>query len=170
MATSDEMSDLPRDPGVGPEDELTAFVRPSRPHRGLSASVLLAIAGGGVCGATARYALELALPTQSGHFPLGTFLINVSGSALLGFLLVVVIERFPERHLVRPLLGTGLIGAFTTFSTFAVEAVLLTRDNHLLGALAYVSATIVAGIGAGLAGMTGARAALRGGHWHEQGA
>jgi fluoride exporter len=84
--------------------------------------------------------------------------------------LVVVIDRFPERHLVRPLLGTRMVGAYTTISTFAVEAILLIRDDHVLGALAYVSASILAGLGAWLAGMTGARVVLRRARWRKHGA
>jgi fluoride exporter len=125
------------------------------------AATLAAVAVGGIIGALARYAVERALPTVTGHFPWGTFWVNMSGSAALGLLLVVVVERLPRGHLARPLLGTGFLGAYTTFSTFTVEAALLVHDGHAAGALVYVGASLGAGLGAVLLGMTAARVAVR---------
>ncbi len=124
-------------------------------------AVLLTVGCGGVVGAICRYLVQLALPSRPGRFPTGTFMVNVSGSALLGFLLVVLNERFADRRLARPLLGTGLIGAYTTFSTFTVEAVLLARAGQVPTAVAYVGLSIVLGLGAGLLGISAGRLSAR---------
>ena len=86
------------------------------PHHGrgrVPMAVLLAVGCAGVVGALCRYLVELALPTDTGRFPIGTFVFNVSGSALLGLLLVTLNERFAERRLLGPFVGSGLIGAYT---------------------------------------------------------
>jgi len=125
----------------------------ARPLRRYGAAIrrrldmLAVIAVGGALGALARYALYLAMPTRAGHFPWGTFLTNVSGSAALGLLLVVV-DRLTAHRYVRPFLGTGVIGAYTTFSTYAVEADLLIRDGHPGLAAGYVFGSLVAGLAA----------------------
>ena len=104
-----------------------------------------------------RYAISLALPTETGRFPWGTFVINVSGSFVLGFLLIALIEQFPIGRLARPVIGTGFIGAYTTFSTFMVEAVLLVRAGDPGLAVAYLGASLVVGHGAAWVGMLDAR-------------
>lgn len=124
-----------------------------------------AIAGGGVFGAVARYVLMAAWPTPSGHIPWVTFVINVSGSACLGFLLRFIAERLPQNRLARPVLCTGLLGAYTTFSTFAVEAVLLARDGHAAAGVAYVLASVAAGLAAALLGGGAAGLVLSAERW-----
>jgi CrcB protein len=123
--------------------------------------VLAAVAVGGVFGALAREALLTALPTQPGRFPWGTFWVNVSGSFVLGFLLVLLAERFPRAHLARPMLATGVLGAYTTFSTLTMEAVLLARDHHALVGAIDVVVSLAAGLAAVLAGLVLARRTLR---------
>jgi fluoride exporter len=124
-------------------------------------TALLSIACGGIVGALGRYLIELALPARTGGFPAGTFIINVTGSAILGFLLVTINERFAEHRLLRPLLGTGVLGAYTTFSTFTVEAVLLLKVHAFAMTLAYVALSVAVGLTAGFLGMIGARYWLR---------
>jgi len=136
-----------------------------RRQRGTQAVIILALGSGGVVGALARYAVSLALPTPSDAFPWSTFLINVSGSALLGFLLILLIEQFPRGRLARPLLGSGLIGAYTTFSTFEVETVLLFRDHHLGLGCTYFLVTLAAGLVAVWLGTVVARITIRAEHW-----
>ena len=92
-------------------------------------------------------------------------MVNVSGRALLGLLLVTINERFAERRLLRPLLGTGLIGAYTTLATFGVEAVLLIRAGHASMAGVYVAVSVICGLGAGLLGMTAALLSMRQANW-----
>ncbi|MHB8328010.1 MAG: fluoride efflux transporter FluC, partial [Acidimicrobiales bacterium] len=125
---SDDVSGWPIVPDFASSEVETLAISPQRRRaRHVQIVIVVAVACGGVIGALSRYLLSLALPTETGQFPWGTFLINVTGSALLGFLLVLLMEQFPRGHLARPVLGTGIIGAYTTFSTFVVEAVLLVR-------------------------------------------
>jgi len=161
VAAPDENRDTPTHPERA--TELPAQHRAMSPRHGerVPLSVLFAVGCGGVVGAISPYVVQLALPSDPGRFPTGTFIVNLSGSALLGFLLVVINERFADRRLARPLLGTGLIGAYTTFSTFAAEAVLLARAGEIPTALAYVTLSIVLGLGTGLLGMSAGRLSMR---------
>ena len=88
-----------------------------RPAGRLQPGVLLAVAAGGALGSPARYALEEAFPAPAGAFPAATFAINVSGAFALGLFVIAVIERFPPSRYLRPFVATGLLGAYTTFST-----------------------------------------------------
>jgi CrcB protein len=130
--------------------------------------IVAALAVGGSLGAVARYAVSLALPTVTGRFPWGTVAINVSGSFVLGFLLIVIIEQFPLGRLARPVIGTGIIGAYTTFSTFMVEAVLLVRAGNPGVAAAYLAVSLVVGLAAVTIGMLGARGILRAERWLQE--
>jgi CrcB protein len=140
----------------------------ARRARQTHATILVALGCGGVLGAVSRYALSLAMPTHTSRFPWGTFIVNVSGSAVLGFLLILVIEQFPRGRLARPLIGTGFIGAYTTFSTFTVEAIQLIRDGRPAVAVAYLVASVVAGLVAVWFGMISARMVLRVERWLQQ--
>ena len=131
--------------------------------------VLLAVAFGGMAGAVCRYLVDRALPTATGRFPIGTFVVNVSGSLLVGFLLVTLERRFAQRRLLRPLLGTGVLGGYTTFSTLGVDAVLLGRAHHVLTAGLYVAVSVVCGLGAALFGMAAARVLPRRQSWRGSG-
>ena len=130
--------------------------------------IVSSLAVGGALGAVSRYAISLALPTETGRFPWGTFVINVSGSFVLGFLLIMLIEQFPMGRLARPVIGTGFIGAYTTFSTFMVEAVLLVRAGDPVPALGYLGASLVVGLASVLVGMLVARVALRAERWLQE--
>jgi CrcB protein len=161
-SAGDDTPRIPIDPDVDFEPAEAAEPGHSqRRTRRSEAVIVVALACGGVLGAVSRYGISLALPTETGRFPWGTFLINVSGSAALGFLLVLVIERFPRGRLARPVLGTGFLGAYTTFSTFTVEAIDLVRAGHAGTAVAYLAASVFAGLLAVWAGMTSARMGLR---------
>ncbi len=131
--------------------------------------VLAVVVGfGGAVGALARYAVLWVMPTVTGAFPWGTFTINLSGSAVLGFLLVMVTEAFPRGRLARPLIGTGVIGAYTTFSTFCVEAVQLFRAGAPAVAGAYLAGSLAGGLGAAWLAMGVARIALRAERWLQE--
>ena len=80
----------------------------------------------------------------------------MSGSFALGFILVLVIERFPPSRYVRPFFATGSLGAFTTFSTLAVETDLLIEDGHPSPGIVYMLTSLMAGLAAVWAGMAGA--------------
>ena len=111
--------------------------------------VLAVIAAGGALGSLARYGVNVALPHSSG-FPLSTFGENVVGCFVLGVLLVVLTELRRPHRLVRPFLGTGFLGGFTTFSTYAVDSV--TRDSAAVAAL-YLVGTLVVALAASWAGV-----------------
>jgi len=118
---------------------------------------IAAIAIGGALGAPARYGIAEAVHVTPGSFPWATFVTNVSGCLAIGLLAVVLINR-PRHPLVRPFLVTGFLGAFTTFSTFAVDIDVLGKDGHLGVAGAYVVASIAAGLAAVVGGMRAGRA------------
>jgi CrcB protein len=109
-------------------------------------------------GALGRYELGLTWPTPPGHFPWTTFTINTSGALVLGLVLTLILERAGSTRYLRPFLCVGVLGAWTTMSTFAVEGDLLIKDGHVGTAVAYVVATVVVGVAATLIGVTLARA------------
>jgi CrcB protein len=104
------------------------------------------VAVGGALGALARDRVAHLNPGGDGAFPAGTFVVNVSGAFLLGILLAVLARR-PGPRLAKPLVATGFLGAYTTFSTFAVELVTLVDDEHVPMALVYATTTVAVGLG-----------------------
>ena len=118
------------------------------------------VALGGAVGSVLRYAVALATPAPGG-WPLGTLAVNVVGAFLLGLLLEAVARRGPETRRLQRLrltLGTGVLGGFTTYSSFALEADQLLRDGAAPLAVGYLAATLVLGTLAALAGVAvGAR-------------
>jgi CrcB protein len=111
------------------------------------------IAVGGVLGAEARYAVGVLLPHTRDAWPWSTLLINVSGCVLIGVLMVVITELLYGHRLVRPFLGVGLLGGYTTFSTATVEALTLIsagRPGTAIGYLVATPALAVLGCGAGV--------------------
>ncbi len=141
-------------------DDLPPLVRsnddpdlPARAEPPLAPRLVGAVAVGGVLGSLARYGLGRALPTTVGVFPATTLLINVTGAFLLA-VLVGTLTRAPGRSpLWRPLLGTGVLGGYTTFSTFAVDTARLTSIGHPGVAVGYVAATLAGGALATALGM-----------------
>ena len=112
-------------------------------------------------GATARYGIDLLWPRATGGFPWAILVVNVSGCALIGVLIVVIVEiRFAHR-LARPFLATGVLGGFTTFSTYAVEVQRLTAEGSLAVALVYLVLTPSAALASVWGGTVFARRALR---------
>jgi CrcB protein len=133
--------------------------RPARRDRQLD--ILAVIALGGGLGSVARYLLSTALPVRPGHFPWATFLINLSGCLLLGALMVFVLEIWPPRRYLRPFAGIGILGGFTTFSTFAVEIRGLAAHDAWALADAYALNSLVGGVAAVWCGITLARLIAR---------
>ncbi|HVK24814.1 MAG TPA: fluoride efflux transporter CrcB [Actinokineospora sp.] len=121
---------------------------------------LAAVAVGGAAGALLRYWLVSVVPTKSGGFPLGTLLVNSAGCLLIGALMVAVAELRNVHTLVRPFLGVGVLGGFTTFSTYAEEVRALLTPDTLVLALAYLLTTVLCALAAVAAGMRLARWAL----------
>ena len=112
---------------------------------------------GGALGALARWGLSEALPSP-GDWPSATLLVNLSGCFLLGALLGILGSRPPEPAWVRPFLGVGVIGGYTTYSTFAVELVVLVDGDALWLAVGYLLLSVVGAIVAVVTGaVTGRR-------------
>jgi fluoride exporter len=126
-------------------------------RRELHPRTLVVIAVGGAVGALARYGVGLVLPIVPGRFPWGTFLINVVGCLLIGVLMVLVTDVFTGWPLLRPFLGVGVLGGFTTFSTYANEARGLLRPGAVPVAFGYLAGTLVSALLAVLVGMVVAR-------------
>ena len=103
------------------------------------------VALGGAAGACARYGLAHAFPVDAGHFPATTLAVNLTGAFLLGALLETLVRRGAPQHWLRMLIGVGVLGAFTTFSTLANETALLVRDHHTGTAIAYVAVSLLGG-------------------------
>jgi CrcB protein len=123
---------------------------------------IAAIIAGGAIGTLARAALADALPHRGGQWPWATFIVNLAGAFILGWLLTRLAERTaPSRHW-RLFAGTGFCGALTTFSTFQIETFEFARDGHVALAVGYPAASIAAGIALAVAGVLSAR---WGRHW-----
>ena len=116
---------------------------------------------GGALGALARWAIAEALPHSPGAWPWSTLLVNLVGCLALGALLAVLLARYPHSPWLRPFLAVGVLGGFTTYSTFAMDVVRLTGSGHPVLAVAYVLASVLGGACAVVAGLVTARAAIR---------
>ncbi|MFI2760532.1 fluoride efflux transporter CrcB [Streptomyces echinatus] len=139
---------------------------PPAPHRRgewrAQAPVVAVVAVGGALGAAARYALTLAWPTPPGGFPWATFWTNVSGCAAMGVLMVLITEVWAAHRLLRPFLGTGVLGGFTTFSTYAVDIRGLVDAGRPGLGLVYLAATLCAALAAVWLASAAARRVLTG--------
>ncbi|MCC9308006.1 CrcB family protein [Kitasatospora sp. RB6PN24] len=112
---------------------------------------------GGVLGAEVRYGLGLLWPTPGGTFPWTTLLINAAGCLVIGVFLVAVTEGRPAHRLVRPFFGTGVLGGFTTFSTYCLDVRRLLVGHHPALAVGYLTGTLLAALAAVAAGAAGTR-------------
>jgi fluoride exporter len=121
-------------------------------------TVLGAISLGGALGALARYALGVAFPVATHGFPWTTFAINVTGCLLIGVLMVLVASVWPDQVLVRPFVGVGILGGFTTFSTYVVDIQRLLDHRVPVTALAYLVVTVLSALLATWAGLRLGRA------------
>jgi CrcB protein len=129
-----------------------------RTASGPGAADLAAIAVGGGIGSVARYLLSQAFPAGLG-FPWAIFAVNVSGCFLLGLLMVYLLDVWPPRRYLRPFLAIGLIGGYTTFSTYAAGVMTLLIGHAPALADAYALSSILAALVAVWAGTKAARAA-----------
>lgn len=119
--------------------------------------VLLAVLVGGCAGGAARFAVVRAWPTGSSGFPWSTLVVNLSGAAALGVLVVVAGSVWRSRY-ARPLVGTGFCGAFTTFSGVVVDVDRLLARGETGIALGYLAASFVGGLALATCGVAAARA------------
>ncbi|KUN41540.1 hypothetical protein AQJ30_01745 [Streptomyces longwoodensis] len=126
-------------------------------------SVVGVVAVGGGLGALARYAAAQGWPTAQGGFPWTTLWVNVVGCAVIGVFLVLITEVLTAPHrLVRPFFGSGVLGGFTTFSTYAVDLQRLFDSGHARTAVAYLVATPCAALTAVWLAATATRRVLLG--------
>ena len=114
---------------------------------------LIAVAAGGMVGATARWSISIAWPVSLDEFPTTTLAINLLGSFLLGLVVAGLLERRPPAPVTHTFLGTGLLGAFTTFSTLTVEAVVLVDAGQVWRAGVYLAVSLVAGVAVAASGL-----------------
>lgn len=119
------------------------------------------VAVGGALGAAARYGAGLLWPTGPAGFPWTTLLVNVVGCAVIGVFLVVITEGRPAHPLVRPFFGTGVLGGFTTFSTYAADFRRLVAEGRPGPAAAYLALTLLAALAAVWAAAAVTRGLLR---------
>lgn len=159
-------------PPVPPVPQVVAFPIDSGPHlrapggrrpgqRDAPWGTLAAISAGGMLGALARYGLSTAFPHPSGGFPWATFAINATGCLLIGVLMVVITEVWQAHPLTRPFLGIGILGGFTTFSTYIVDIQQTLTAGAPRTALAYLAGTAVAALAAVYLGVYATRLLVR---------
>ena len=115
----------------------------------------LAIALGGAVGAMSRYWLStFAEKYNSGVFPIGTVVVNLIGSLLIGVFFVVLSEKIQLATHLRPLIIIGFLGALTTFSAFSIDALLLMQQGYYSTAAGYIVVSVSSCIAAAWFGMT----------------
>lgn len=139
-------------------------VRPAprrEPLRG-QAPAVVAVSLGGALGAAARYGASLIWPTATDAFPWTTFTVNVVGCAVIGVFMVVITDVWTAHRLVRPFFGTGVLGGFTTFSTYATDIQHLVQSGHARSGLAYLAVTLLAALTAVWAAATTTRRLISG--------
>jgi fluoride exporter len=123
--------------------------------------VLLVISAGGALGSLARWGVGVLLPWSGDDFPWATFVENISGGFALGMLMVFLLDVWPPHRYLRPFLGVGLLGGYTTFSTYMLESRDLLVGDEAAAAFMYLAGSLVAGLTAVWLGIFSARAAVR---------
>ena len=122
--------------------------------------LLAPIAAGGALGSLARWGLAAALPNGDAHewaLPWATFVTNVSGCLLIGALMALVLGPWSHTRYLRPFLGVGVLGGYTTFSTYELETYALVSTGSTTGgllALLYLIVSVIAGVVATWIGLT----------------
>ena len=123
--------------------------------------MIVSVAFGGALGAVARYLLSNYLQATAGNsFPWGTLTVNVLGCAILGFLLTALLNFWSPTQEIRTFLTVGMMGAFTTFSAFSLEVVLMIERAQWVLAGTYIIASVVLCVGVLLLSIIGMRAFL----------
>ena len=130
-----------------------------RALRGVSWTMLGVVSVGGALGALARYSLAVAWPHRAGAFPWATFVANVTGCLFIGALMVLISEVWAAHRLLRPFLGTGILGGYTTFSAYTVDVRQLLTAGAARTGLLYLVGTLAAALTATYAGTMLARLA-----------
>lgn len=149
--------DRPQEPGTaGPLGGPSPFAppRPTRPRRW---DVALVVAAGGALGGACRYGVNQVLPHDAADFAWSTFLENVSGCLLLAVISVILLEVLPPHRYARPFFGVGVLGGFTTFSTYTSDARALLQNGEVPTAIVYLAGTVAACLVAVIIGLTATR-------------
>lgn len=121
-------------------------------------SIYISIALGGSLGAISRYWVSTATYSWLGNnFPYGTLMVNVTGSLMMGFLTVVLVQRFDVSDEVRLALIVGFLGSFTTFSTFSMDTIHWIESGAVIKALTYILVSVTACVLGAWAGLIGAK-------------
>jgi CrcB protein len=141
-------TELPTDPDVDLRRPWQRFELRRAPW-----AVLSVISAGGIVGACARHGLALAWPHRVGEFPWATLAANVSGCLLIGVLMVLITEVWSAHRLLRPFLGVGILGGYTTFSTYALDIQQMVTAGAARTALVYLAGTLAAALAAVYAGI-----------------
>jgi CrcB protein len=157
-----DVEGLPVDPDVGDRPATRTARRRRRLPEVLRErwDILLVIAAGGALGSLARYGLTVAFPHADGQVPWGTWLANITGAFVLGTLMVFILDVWPPSRYVRPFLGVGVLGGYTTFSTMALDSRTLLVAGRPMVAAGYLFGSVLAGLSAVWAGVLLARTAV----------
>ncbi|HQZ97367.1 MAG TPA: fluoride efflux transporter CrcB [Pyrinomonadaceae bacterium] len=116
---------------------------------------ILSIAIGGAFGAVARYLINVSpLNAVFDKFPLPTFVINITGSFLIGFLMILFADKYSSNENLRMAIIVGFLGAFTTFSTFEMEMFGLFKERQLITAFLYLALSVIVGFLGVVAGVS----------------
>jgi CrcB protein len=155
-----DVEGLPVDPDVGGRPATrTARRRIPRVLRERW-DILLVIAAGGALGSLARYGLTVAFPHADGQMPWGTWLANITGAFVLGTLMVFILDVWPPSRYLRPFLGVGVLGGYTTFSTMALDSRTLLVAGRPMVAAGYLAGSVLVGLAAVWAGVLLTRTAV----------
>ena len=127
---------------IDPDVDLSDLA-PRRGEPALEWDLIAATAAGGILGAEARYGLSSAVPHHDQQFPWSTLLINSTGCLLIGVLMAVLLQLPSPHRLARPFLGVGILGGYTTYSSFALEVQRLVLHHRPLVALDYVVLSVL---------------------------
>ncbi|MEO5374212.1 MAG: fluoride efflux transporter CrcB [Alphaproteobacteria bacterium] len=127
----------------------------------MTAKMLIVVAGGGATGSAMRYLTMIAVARLfGGDFPWGTMVVNVLGSLVMGVLIEGFALKWQVQEETRAMLVVGILGGFTTFSTFTLDVAYLIQRGAMPSALAYIVGSVVIGVSALYAGMHLTRAVL----------
>ncbi len=157
----DSTEDLPIDPDTPAEDVANVA------RRGLAFlrsrwDVLLAISAGGAVGSLARWGVGELVPWSGTTFPWATFIENITGGFALGVLMVFLLDVWPPHRYLRPFLGVGLLGGYTTFSSYMLDSRHLLAEGQMATAFAYLGGSLLAGLSGVWLGIAFARLAALG--------
>lgn len=130
----------------------------SSPARGSLWPLVAVVSAGGVLGALARYGLDVLWPHSAVGVSWTILAINITGSLLIGLLMELIAHRWPGNRFVRPFWGVGIVGGYTTFSTYAMDTVTALERGFPQVALAYLFLTLAGAL-------TAAWAASSLAHW-----